>query len=157
MVFLLVSQAHSAAVPSQPATHGIHKSGEDDAISLAGLIATVLGVIVAAIGVFGWKCWSRRKVKKVVYYCFFQLVLTDLSQNQSVDLPLHSPPLSPGGMMYPRTRSVNHYHYYPTLLPQHLTAADEPDHATVPSMGAGLHCCHCEMTATTKSLAPHQH
>jgi hypothetical protein len=37
-------------------------SNGNDAVGLCGLLATLVGVMITAIGVFGWRwCWKRRR------------------------------------------------------------------------------------------------
>lgn len=34
----------------------------NDAVALSGLVVAVIGVLIAAIGVFGWRCWRGRHI-----------------------------------------------------------------------------------------------
>jgi hypothetical protein len=59
--------AHGASIPSDRSK--LQKRGGDNAIGLSGLVATIIGVLITAIGVFGWKFWRGRwNVTKVMSY-----------------------------------------------------------------------------------------
>ena len=59
----------TGAIPISPLqTKELHRRSDDpkstDVISVYGLVITTIGVLIAAIGVFGWKRWrGRREVR----------------------------------------------------------------------------------------------
>jgi len=62
-ILFLTCHAHGSAI--SPQYTELKKRSEENVIGVGGLVATIIGVLVAASGVFGWKCWRGRRRENV--------------------------------------------------------------------------------------------
>ncbi|KAF8248684.1 hypothetical protein K440DRAFT_678881 [Wilcoxina mikolae CBS 423.85] len=138
-MFLLIGLAQGEPNPSQSTTSTftpppttVRTHDDSHAVGMTNLVATILGVMVTAIGVFGWKCWKVKKGK---------------AGRQSVDLlpRVHTTAglVAFGDKMptYPHIGAsmggVNYFHYHAPWLPPQPTATDELVQAAAQYNGGG--------------------
>ncbi|KAF8248460.1 hypothetical protein K440DRAFT_642504 [Wilcoxina mikolae CBS 423.85] len=85
------------------------KRGEDNVVSQTGLAVAIIGVLIAAIGVFGWKCWNgRRRVRTEL--------LATVPPRTPEPAPFYSPTYN-GGI---------HHHYYVAPLSHQSSITSMP-------------------------------
>ena len=102
LVALLIA-ARADAYPIRahplPLPH-LHKRSDSDALGYGGLAVAVVGVLVAAMGVFqGWKCWenrhsSKKKVRVFRSHCLRWWCADSEYKNRMLKKRPQSPPTS---------------------------------------------------------------
>ncbi|KAF8248680.1 hypothetical protein K440DRAFT_642098 [Wilcoxina mikolae CBS 423.85] len=133
VLLLFVCLAHSTQFPSQHEAI-LRKRGVNEVIGIGGLVATVIGVVIAAIGVFGWTCWrGRRRVKKTQH---------NTVRDHAVEVPLRNiPPRTPLRPEPAHLNSINntggiHYHYYAASPPPQPSSIRTATTGPGPVMGS---------------------
>lgn len=62
-IFLLVSSAQGKPISQGQLQRRDQYLNSDDAVGVCGLVTTVIGVLITAIGVFRWRFWKGKQVR----------------------------------------------------------------------------------------------